>query len=195
MSTSGGSSGGGGGDRLPVGDPTGLTTLDTYINPLNPTPDIPVTAAVYVPTTGDGSPLDVAYAWQLEGDAFPRVVVLTNGSQYFGDGTSDPVKANPAEATAIFVNLFGPNSIGFAAPTMAFFSANPINFPGPISATDITAQQSLTSGGVFNNGTVTTAGRPDPMTVAIGAQFYDTDLLLPIWSNGTDWTNALGVPV
>lgn len=195
MSTSGGSGGGGGGeDRLPVGDPTGLTTLDTYVNPVNPMPDIPVTTAVYVPTTGDGSALDVAYAWQLEGDAFPRVVVLTNGSQYFGDGTTDPVVANPALAKGIIVDAISAGNLVFAASGLIFLSPNPIGF----QAATIGALVAGTSAQFFcaiQLLAVATADRPDPTTLPAGSQIYDTDLSLPIWTDGTAWNNALGVPV
>ncbi len=33
---------------------------------------------------------------------------------------------------------------------------------------------------------------PDPTTVAPGTQVYDTDLMLPVWSNGTFWHDAAG---
>jgi hypothetical protein len=31
-----------------------------------------------------------------------------------------------------------------------------------------------------------------PIDPPVGFQFYDTDLLQPIWWNGTEWTDALG---
>lgn len=37
-----------------------------------------------------------------------------------------------------------------------------------------------------------TAGRPDPAEVGIGAAWYDTDLSLPIWSDGITWRDAFG---
>lgn len=42
----------------------------------------------------------------------------------------------------------------------------------------------------------TTAERPDATTVAVGTEYFDTDLASgagkPIWSNGTDWVDATG---
>ena len=40
-----------------------------------------------------------------------------------------------------------------------------------------------------------TASRPAAATVGKGAQFYDTTLGLPIWSDGTNWRNAAGTIV
>lgn len=37
-----------------------------------------------------------------------------------------------------------------------------------------------------------TANRPDPAVVGVGAQWYDTDLSIPIWSDGTTWRDAFG---
>jgi len=34
-----------------------------------------------------------------------------------------------------------------------------------------------------------------PTSPVVGLQYYDTDLIQPIWYNGTEWTDALGNPV
>ena len=39
----------------------------------------------------------------------------------------------------------------------------------------------------------TTVERPVPAYV--GEKFYDTDLGIPVWYNGTEWTNAIGETV
>lgn len=41
----------------------------------------------------------------------------------------------------------------------------------------------------------TTAGRPSAATAGAGAMVYDTTLGQPIWSDGTDWTDATGTAV
>lgn len=48
--------------------------------------------------------------------------------------------------------------------------------------------------GILLISNVATADRPDPTDLA-GAQLFDTDLGIPIWSNGTAWVNASGAPV
>lgn len=40
--------------------------------------------------------------------------------------------------------------------------------------------------------TYTTAGRPSASTAGLGAEIYDTTLKLPLFSNGTAWTDATG---
>lgn len=40
-----------------------------------------------------------------------------------------------------------------------------------------------------------TASRPSAATVGAGAQFYDTTLGIPIWSDGSNWKNAAGSTV
>ena len=41
----------------------------------------------------------------------------------------------------------------------------------------------------------TTATRPDPAVVRVGASYYDTTLSKPAWSNGTVWKDASGTTV
>lgn len=48
---------------------------------------------------------------------------------------------------------------------------------------------------VFTTGKGTTAQRPAAGTVGSGANYFDTTLNLPIWSNGTSWINAAGTVV
>jgi hypothetical protein len=47
----------------------------------------------------------------------------------------------------------------------------------------------------FKTGLNTTANRPNATTATIGAQFYDTTLNKPIWSDGTNWRDAAGTIV
>lgn len=51
---------------------------------------------------------------------------------------------------------------------------------------------STAANGVFKTGQNVTASRPSASTVGAGAQFYDTTLQKPIWSNGTVWRDAAG---
>jgi hypothetical protein len=44
----------------------------------------------------------------------------------------------------------------------------------------------------FATGRDTSANRPNAVTVGAGAQFYDTTLGRPIWSNGSIWKDAAG---
>jgi hypothetical protein len=47
----------------------------------------------------------------------------------------------------------------------------------------------------FRTGRNVTASRPSASTVGAGAQFYDTTLNKPIWSDGTNWKDAAGTTV
>ena len=42
---------------------------------------------------------------------------------------------------------------------------------------------------------VLTSGRPEATAVPAGTQIYDSTLGKPIWSNGTNWTDAIGESV
>lgn len=48
---------------------------------------------------------------------------------------------------------------------------------------------------VLKTGRAVTGSRPAAATVGEGAQFYDTTLDIPIWSDGTNWRNAAGTVV
>ena len=59
-----------------------------------------------------------------------------------------------------------------------------------------TAFASLTSFPTTSKtGTGATGSRPSASTVGAGAQWYDTTLSKPIWSNGTVWKDAAGTTV
>lgn len=45
------------------------------------------------------------------------------------------------------------------------------------------------------NPTYTTAGRPDATKYPVGTQIFDTTLMQPLWSTGTDWVTVAGVSV
>jgi hypothetical protein len=47
----------------------------------------------------------------------------------------------------------------------------------------------------FETGEAATGSRPSAASVSAGAQFYDTTLGKPIWSNGTVWKDAAGTTV
>ena len=72
---------------------------------------------------------------------------------------------------------------------------------GGASATDVSLFR--TTANVLETGTDdclkvgrnTTANRPNAVTVGDGAQFYDTTLNKPIWSDGTNWRDAAGAVV
>jgi hypothetical protein len=49
--------------------------------------------------------------------------------------------------------------------------------------------------GAVTPGKTTTAGRPTAATAGEGAMMFDTDLDIPIYSNGTIWRNAVGTAV
>lgn len=49
--------------------------------------------------------------------------------------------------------------------------------------------------GATTTGKTTTAGRPSAVTAGEGAMMYDTDLDIPIYSNGAIWRNAVGAAV
>jgi len=72
---------------------------------------------------------------------------------------------------------------------------------GGASATDVSLFR--TTANVLETGTDdclkvgrnTTANRPNAATVGKGAQFFDTTLNIPIWSDGAIWLNAAGAAV
>lgn len=47
----------------------------------------------------------------------------------------------------------------------------------------------------FKTGIFTTVSRPSAASIGVGGQIYDLNLQKPIWSNGTDWTDAAGTVV
>lgn len=47
----------------------------------------------------------------------------------------------------------------------------------------------------FKTGIFTTVSRPSAVSIGVGGQIYDLNLQKPIWSNGTDWTDAMGTVV
>lgn len=53
----------------------------------------------------------------------------------------------------------------------------------------------LKTDNTFKTGASVTGSRPAAATVGQGAQWFDTTLNLPIWSNGTAWVNAAGTTV
>jgi len=72
---------------------------------------------------------------------------------------------------------------------------------GGASALDTTLSRtapsvlSLGADDVLVTGLNVTASRPSASTVGQGAQFYDTTLHKPIWSDGTNWRDASGTVV
>lgn len=73
--------------------------------------------------------------------------------------------------------------------------------PGGSTAVDTTLERSaanvlsLGSDDVLKTGKNVTGSRPSAATVGEGAQFYDTTLHKPIWSDGTNWRDAAGTVV
>lgn len=55
--------------------------------------------------------------------------------------------------------------------------------------------QQLVENLVANDRAGTTAERPDPIDAGAGGRYYDTDLAVPLWSDGTVWRDAGGVAV
>jgi hypothetical protein len=53
----------------------------------------------------------------------------------------------------------------------------------------------LGANNAFATGQNITDNRPAAATVGVGAQFYDTSLQKPIWSDGTNWRDAAGTIV
>lgn len=53
----------------------------------------------------------------------------------------------------------------------------------------------LRAGTAWRLGSGTSASRPDAATVGAGAEWYDTTLGKPIWSNGSVWKDAAGTTV
>lgn len=54
------------------------------------------------------------------------------------------------------------------------------------------AVATLATSGAFKTGVAPTGARPNAATVGAGAQFYDSTLSKPIWSDGTIWRDAAG---
>lgn len=62
-------------------------------------------------------------------------------------------------------------------------------------ANNATALTVNTSTGTITPGSGTTANRPSAVTAGAGAQWFDTTLNRPLWSNGTAWLDAYGIAV
>jgi len=60
---------------------------------------------------------------------------------------------------------------------------------------DVTIANLILSKHIVTTGQSTTGGRPSASTAGNGAQWYDTDLHKPIWSDGTSWRDAAGTVV
>lgn len=71
--------------------------------------------------------------------------------------------------------------------------------PIPVSTTDLIhdlyAQIRTLSAHTHTTPAYDTLERPDAEDAGVGAMIYDTDLGKPLWSDGTDWTDATGTPV
>lgn len=93
-----------------------------------------------------------------------------------GNGVIDNILQ--ADATTNIIN--GHDSTAKLLDQSTFFSGNLID--NPIA---------LARWGVWDTGD--TASRP--AGVQQGSMYFDTDLLIPIWWDGTQWINSVGVPV
>lgn len=88
-------------------------------------------------------------------------------------------------------NRIEANGTGTTVAILPLEDTTFISFDPPSANTPRTWWQTNTGTGAVLSGP--SAGRPT--SVVTGEPYFDTDLGLPIWWNGTAWVNATGAPV
>jgi hypothetical protein len=79
-----------------------------------------------------------------------------------------------------------------AAGTLLSGGATPLDLDGGALTTGAASVTSLTASSVIKSGASVTGSRPSASTSGAGAQWFDTTLNRPIWSNGSSWRDAAG---
>lgn len=100
------------------------------------------------------------------------------------DATSRFVQAHIAADTNFRIVIFADGKIEWGAGATTR-DLNLYRKSAAVLATDNT----------FASGRFTTAGRPTASAAGAGAQYYDTTLSRPAWSDGTAWRDAAGTTV
>jgi hypothetical protein len=111
----------------------------------------------------------------------------TTGAAYFGVGNW---------ATGTGYSLIEMAGDGFSRPYIQLSAFDYAD--GTTGSATIYSYGFRLDGAYFVANRCTTAGRPTGLGTGDdrrGAMVYDTDLGIPIWWNGTTWTNALGTAV
>jgi hypothetical protein len=83
-----------------------------------------------------------------------------------------------------------PASLGFTSQDATKYCSAVGNIP-PVATGVVAIPRTQT----FMTGQGATGSRPSASAVGAGAQWFDTTLNIPIWSNGTAWVNAAGTTV
>lgn len=85
---------------------------------------------------------------------------------------------------------------------LVIFADGRMEWGDGVAARDVFMYRSIANGlpvlktdHAFKTGLSLTAGRPSPTTSGPGAQWYDSTLSKPIWSDGTVWRDAAGTAV
>lgn len=168
-------------------------------------------------TTKPGAALlaaDAIVRGRVVGDTQHRVILTAGGELLIGTGAGatdnriwragvailgvdGEVRAHVAGSSS---SGFGIRVSGFGALSMSL-KPNQILMGGGTAAQDCLIERTgisimaLGADDTLKMGRNTTANRPNPASVGQGAQFFDTTLNQPIWSNGTIWLDASGAAV
>jgi len=143
------------------------------------------------PTMGYGN-LDHADAnqWGYFGTTWRYDKIFT---EIWGTGTTYIGAGNHSEGPVALIEL---DHDGFGRPYVQISAEDYLD--GTYGAFTVGSYFIRMDVPYFVNPRVTTAERPadlEDLTQDVGAQVYDTTLRIPIWWNGTTWTNALGTAV
>lgn len=153
--------------------------------------------------TNSGSGTNLAYNNGTDSAAYlgilaPDGTAATPGIAF----TADPdcgLFRNGANVVEMAIN--GSTQTRWASNIFKFKSTGVVEWSSTTSlagTTDITLSReaasvlALGADDAFKTGKAVTGSRPSAATVGVGAQFFDTTLNIPIWSNGTVWKDAAG---
>lgn len=121
------------------------------------------------------------------GPDFYTVENWTTGTQYIGAG----------DWRDVGMALITLDIDGFGRPSVDLYCEDYAD--GTWSSLEVFSYGVRVASDLFKPPTTATASRPTPSGLGVigdpGCQSYDTDLKIPIWWNGTAWTNALGTAV
>jgi hypothetical protein len=103
---------------------------------------------------------------------------------------------NALDATSRFVQAHITSDTNFR---IVIFADGKIEWGAGATTRDLNlyrkAASVLATDNTFASGRFTTAGRPTASAAGAGAQYYDTTLSKPAWSDGTAWRDAAGTSV
>jgi hypothetical protein len=124
---------------------------------------------------------------EVSGGTYPTVETWSTESSYMGAGNWN---VGPVSLIEMYHDGFGRPVIDLQCEDYA---------DGTYTTLQILSYGIRVASDLFKPPTTTTANRPTPAGLGVvgdpGCQSYDLNLHIPIWWNGTQWTNALGTAV